>query len=723
MSKPTAARLNRILLFLAATACAVAAAVLCPAASAGQYTVGSCDSAAAFGHNTTAWTRFANAGTAYEACPTNGSPTAGVSDRLTQGTYGGFSHSGHAFTAPSGATITGIRWAGRMARDNCRWGVYLRAAPSGTPVLGMPNGQVCATLGFDNRGWPIPQTVPGGTTRLEQLVICGASECPPAAVFHSHVLEVTIYDPVSPSISLGGPLASGQWVSGTAGRFPDIQITGGDNTGVQRIGAALGARNSSQGAACNWSQPQPCPGQSTMAWTPGVGDLTDGGHTLSVSATDAGGNTTTTTRIVYVDNTPPDPVLPEIAGGSGWRRINGFAVSWTNQPQGAAPITRAHWKLCRTDGSCPAGGLQAGNGVHELPRLMAPAPGDYRLFVWLEDAAGNQREATAAVAVPVRFDPEPPELAFLAPDPADPLRVVVNSSDRHSGIAQGEIEMRQSGTDLWHGLPTKLEGSQLVAYVDDERFRRGAYEFRAHAQDQAGNEASTGKRTDGSAATLRLPARIDTRLRVGLLRQLGGHRRSRRLDRTVTARYGRVLRLSGLLVNADGQAIEGASVEALDERPDGTFFPFGLVTTGRDGRFRYVLRATRNRDLLFRYAGSRRIGAATSPFELRVPAASSIRVSRRRVRNSQGVVFRGRVASRPVPASGKLIEMQAHFRGRWRTFSTLRSDRAGRWKFRYRFGATLGRVTYRFRVRLPSEGGYPFISGRSRVARVLVVGR
>jgi hypothetical protein len=134
------------------------------------------------------------------------------------------------------------------------------------------------------------------------------------------------------------------------------------------------------------------------------------------------------------------------------------------------------------------------------------------------------------------------------------------------------------------------------------------------------------------------------------------------------------------------------------------------------------LRATRNRDLLFSYAGSRRIGAATSPFQLEVPAASSIRVNRGRVRNGQGVVFSGSVASRPLPPGGKLIEMQAHFRGRWRTFSTLRSDHAGRWRFRYRFGATLGRVTYRFRAGLPPEGGYPFVGGQSRVAKVLVIG-
>ena len=84
--------------------------------------------------------------------------------------------------------------------------------------------------------------------------------------------------------------------------------------------------------------------------------------------------------------------------------------------------------------------------------------------------------------------------------------------------------------------------------------------------------------------------------------------------------------------------------------------------------------------------------------------------------------FNGRVATRPLPAGGKLIEMQAHFRNRWRTFSTVRSDPTGRWRFPYRFGATLGRVVYRFRVRLPSEGGYPFVTGRSRTAKVVVIG-
>jgi hypothetical protein len=302
--------------------------------------------------------------------------------------------------------------------------------------------------------------------------------------------------------------------------------------------------------------------------------------------------------------------------------------------------------------------------------------------------------------------------------------VALNASDRHSGLAGGEIEMRASGGNTWHGLPTERQGSQLVAYVDDERFRSGLYDFRAHARDQAGNEASTGQRIDGSAASLRLPARIDTRLAVGLPRRVV-RRRGRigtKLDTNVVTHFGRLLRLAGRLTNADGQPIEAATIEALEKRPDGASLPIGLAATGPDGKFRYVVRATRNRDLLFRYSGSRRIAAAVTGFFMHVPATSSIKVNRSSVPNGQSVWFTGRVKSRPLPPSGKLLEMQAHFRGRWRTFSTLTTDPRGAWKFRYRFGATLGRVTYRFRAQLPSEGGYPFISGHSRVAKVVVLG-
>ena len=154
----------------------------------------------------------------------------------------------------------------------------------------------------------------------------------------------------------------------------------------------------------------------------------------------------------------------------------------------------------------------------------------------------------------------------------------------------------------------------------------------------------------------------------------------------------------------------------------GEVAPVGLATTGTDGKFRYVVKATRNREIVFRYGGSRRIGSAATDFTLLVPADTTIRPDRHRLLNGQQVLFSGRVITRPLPLNGKLIEMQAHFRGRWRTFSTVRASRGGRWRFPYRFGGTIGQVTYRFRARLPGEGGYPFIGGSSRVVKVVVLG-
>jgi hypothetical protein len=718
----------------ALAACCLVAMCAPHSAEARPYTVVACDSAALFGYSSAAWTPFGNAGSAYAACPSGGGSTAGISNRLVGVTYSGFNHSGHAFTAPPGTTITHVRWAGRLARDNCRWGTWVRAIPSGAAIMGLPYGEYCETTAFDNRAFPMTFAAPAGTTRVEQLVFCAAAECLPGATIHAHRLEVTVDDPVPPSISLDGPLASGQWVSGRAGPV-EVPVTAADNSGIRSTKAEVTGRSHGADYACDWSWAVPCPSRVRTAALPAIGDLADGHHTLVASAVDAAGNVSAVSRDVYIDNTAPDPIVPQVAGGYSWRRINQFSVSWTNAPGNAAPIVRAHWRLCMTDGSCPTRGHRDGQNIRELPAFSIPGPGEYLLYVWLEDAAGNAREETAAISAALRYDPEPPQLAFEPMDPADPLRVVVNAVDRHSGVARGEIEMRAVGTTTWHGLATDRQGSLLIAHVDDERFRNGAYEFRAHAVDLAGNEASTGRRSDGSAATLRLPARVDTRLAVGVPRTIvrrkvvrrRGHRRVvrrriRRLDSNVIATHDRRLSLSGFLTNADGQPIDGATIEALEKRPEGGVLPVGLATTGTDGKFHYVVKATRNRELLFRYGGSRRIGSTTTDFTLLVPATTSIRPDRRRLLNGQQVLFSGRVITRPLPVQGKLVEMQAYFRGRWRTFSTVRAGDAGRWRFPYRFGGTTGRVTYRFRARLPAEGGYPFISGNSRVVEVLVIG-
>ena len=363
-----------------------------------------------------------------------------------------------------------------------------------------------------------------------------------------------------------------------------------------------------------------------------------------------------------------------------------------------------------------------------------PKPGDYTLTTWREDQAGNQSKELASDPVRLRFDPDPPNLAFRPQDPGDPLRVEVGANDPVSGVAGGGVEIRREDGKTWHELQTKLDDDgDLVAYVDDQRFGDGDYKLRAHAVDRAGNERSTDKQASGARAGLTLPVRARTRMFVGVRRvkvrrlRVRGKRVRRKIVRLVPAAratIGRTVRIRGVLVNRDGQPVDGAEIEVLgrDRYEDEGFGTLGFVRTNLAGRFSYRAKANRSRVLRFEYRGGRRIGAASDQFDLRVPATSTIGVSDSRVFNGDTVTFSGRLRGGGTPNEGKLLEIQSFFRGRWRTFSTVRSDAQGRWSFSYQFGGTSGLITYPFRVRIPHEGGYPFDTGRSRVVRVAVRG-
>jgi hypothetical protein len=201
-------------------------------------------------------------------------------------------------------------------------------------------------------------------------------------------------------------------------------------------------------------------------------------------------------------------------------------------------------------------------------------------------------------------------------------------------------------------------------------------------------------------------------------------KRVTRLRSSGRVRFGRHARIRGTLTNRDGQPIDEAIIHVYSKTRGSPkdFATVGLVHTDRRGRFSYVARATRSRILRFRYAGSRRIRARTRDVTLQVPALSTIRANDDSMLVGDSVTFTGRLLTGPIPTGGKLMEVQAFFRGRWRTFSTVRSGLRGRWRFSYRFGGTRGVVRYRFRVRVPPEAGYPFATGGSSTAFVRVRG-
>ncbi|HEY8866463.1 MAG TPA: hypothetical protein VIM22_05975, partial [Solirubrobacteraceae bacterium] len=276
-----------------------------------------------------------------------------------------------------------------------------------------------------------------------------------------------------------------------------------------------------------------------------------------------------------------------------------------------------------------------------------------------------------------------------------------------------------------------------------------AYEFRASLRDVAGNEAIVDHDRAGHPMVLTLPLRAATRIRgTGLLDRFArvcstrrvrvkGRLRRRRACRTrrtgftaaeLAARplrigFGRETRIDGVVDNYQGRPIGGALVDVAQRvRPASEFARVGTLRSDAAGHFEYRVAAGPSRALRFTYNGDDTLLPTGADASVEVPAASGLTVSRRQSLNGGRVLFGGRLLGGPIPAGGRTIDLQAHYRGTWRTFATPRTRFDGRWRYPYRFGATSGRVVYRFRVKIQRELAYPYELGFSRSVSVTVIG-
>ena len=127
--------------------------------------------------------------------------------------------------------------------------------------------------------------------------------------------------------------------------------------------------------------------------------------------------------------------------------------------------------------------------------------------------------------------------------------------------------------------------------------------------------------------------------------------------------------------------------------------------------------------MTFRFRGYGEFRRTEGTVDVLVPASATLKSSKRQVANGQSVGFSGRLLGKPLPARGKVIDLQVFYRGKWRTFATPRANKKGQFKFRYRFEATRTTTTYKFRARLRAESAYPYELGYSKVVNVKVRGR
>jgi hypothetical protein len=278
---------------------------------------------------------------------------------------------------------------------------------------------------------------------------------------------------------------------------------------------------------------------------------------------------------------------------------------------------------------------------------------------------------------------------------------------------------------------------------------RGVYQLRARVSDRAGNESSGDRRRDGSSATvdtaaLRRGSRMTAALVSGSTKKTkkvcpkkrpGMKRKKCRkkttktpggsLVPTLSVPFGKGAVARGTLESDAGAPLGDAAIEvyARSAAAGSEFERIDSVRTDLKGAFGYSVPAGSSRALRFRFDGDGRHRSSEEAVTVKVAAAATIAASHRTRRNGQSVTFKGKLRSRPVPAAGKVLDLQAFYRGKWRTFATPRANSKGKWGYRYRFGATRGTVPYRFRVLIRPESAYPYDLGYSNTAKVVVRGR
>jgi hypothetical protein len=327
-------------------------------------------------------------------------------------------------------------------------------------------------------------------------------------------------------------------------------------------------------------------------------------------------------------------------------------------------------------------------------------------------------------------------------------RLAVFADDGTTPIGVVDYERNPDKCAWWRSVPC-TNASDVDIPVDTRRVADGRHRFVVRAYDAAENvrshiseqvtvrnnpdvaKADSGKPAAPAApaAAASVPAPFTVR---GAPNGIGATDRavlsvwfapSRRTS-LMTA-FSRPAELDGRLVDEDRRPIIGAELEvASRSSAGGPDQVLGVAHTTAEGRFRFTIPARGpSRELVVTYrahVGDAAPVAARS-VALKVVAGVSLRVGPHRVRNGRAVTFRGALLGGPVPASGKLVDMQVHVGGRWQTFATTRArGQAAAFRYRYRFTRTTSRMVYRFRALVRADGAYPYATGASGMVRVRV---
>jgi hypothetical protein len=191
-----------------------------------------------------------------------------------------------------------------------------------------------------------------------------------------------------------------------------------------------------------------------------------------------------------------------------------------------------------------------------------------------------------------------------------------------------------------------------------------------------------------------------------------------------TVRYGKRVRITGQLLNAQGAPIAAAELElrGRNRRPGAANRLRATTTTKPDGTYGFTVRGRASRTLTVGWKSRRNDprAAAKAPVTLKTRAAASLRVSTKRPLVGSRLVLRGRLKE---PQRGVTVILQGRRPGakRFTTFADTTTGRKGRFAVGYRFQSAGSRGhRFTFRAKLKPSRRYPFEPGYTRRVNVRV---
>jgi hypothetical protein len=194
-----------------------------------------------------------------------------------------------------------------------------------------------------------------------------------------------------------------------------------------------------------------------------------------------------------------------------------------------------------------------------------------------------------------------------------------------------------------------------------------------------------------------------------------------RLTLTSTRAKGGLLRPSGRLTTERGTPIARAKIRLTRtrigaQRPRTT--ELRTVTTGKDGRFTAATLPEGAWNV--GAAATVRDGTATAARLLKTPLKVTATSRPRRLKRGGRAVLSGRLTGAGLSRKGAPVRIQVIAGGRWRTVAAVRTDSAGRWRWRHRFTKVSRPTLFAFRAVVPQVGTWPWadVAGRAPTVRV-----